>query len=62
MRNADLRYEIDARYKVQGTRQCKIKYFALGWSMTLHSALMYFITTGLVADGLNVVIPSFEAA
>ena len=38
------------------------KSFALGWSMTAHSAIMYFITAALVADGLNIIIPSFEAA
>ena len=47
---------------ISKTGSKKSKYFALGWSMTIHSALMYFITAGLVADGLNVVIPSFEAA
>jgi len=30
--------------------------------MTVHSALMYFISAALAADGLNIIIPSFEAA
>ena len=47
---------------ISKTGSKKSKYFALGWSMTIHSALMYFMTAGLVADGLNVVIPSYEAA
>lgn len=34
----------------------------MGWSMTIHSAMMYFITAALVADGMNIIIPSFEAA
>jgi len=38
------------------------KTFTYGWSMTVHSALMYFISAALAADGLNIIIPSFEAA
>ena len=40
----------------------KKKSFALGWSMLGHSALMYFIAAAFAADGLNIVIPSFETA
>ncbi len=38
------------------------KNFALGWSMTAHSALMYLVAAALAADGLNIIIPSFETA
>lgn len=40
----------------------KSKGFALGWSMTVHSALMYLIAAALAADGLNIIIIAFESA
>ncbi len=46
----------------EGLVPAKGKPFMLGWSMTFHSALMYFVAAALAADGLNIIIPSFEAA